>query len=214
MMLSVTLLFSLACLRYGQTVDMTLRINATGADVVRAVQSKLNESDLFSAPTSAERQVYEMFIRQAAYVESLDGAESHDGGIWRVSRSIFLQTQQVNSTLLDGICLAFCINWMAVQYSQLNIPLYSGIAINIYLHYLYSQRLRVTDSDTDRAIFWVQSFGKLSGSEDRWSSRIVQLRANEGNLKTAVHVATLTACTCMFNVCEPVSCRGGAPTKI
>lgn len=147
-----------------------------GADVVRAVQAKLENSNLF---TFDESQVYELFIREAAYVESLDGRENHDGGIWNVSRHIFEQTQQYNlPELYDGICDAFCLIWADIQYSDLRVPLHSGIAVHIYLHYLYNtSRLQPT---SDKAMYWVTSFG-----EDRnvlhWSSRIEMLQREEGN---------------------------------
>ena len=154
-----------------QMVDLTLDKGATGADVVRAVQAKL--------------EVYKLFIREAAYVESMDGADNalgiHEGGIWRVSRNIFHQTQLHNMTeLFDGISRAFCINWMNIQYSDLSTPLHSGIAISIHLLHLHSQRIQVTASDEDKARFWVSSFGSGSRSEDRWLSRIAQLRSDEG----------------------------------
>ena len=168
-----------------QMVDLTLDKTATGADVVRAVQAKLDGSQLFDAPSPTETQVYKLFIREAAYVESLDGAENspgiHEGGIWRVSRNIFHQTQQHNMTeLLDGICRAFCIDWMNVRYSDLSTPLHSGIAISIHLLHLHSQRIQVTASEADKARFWVSSFGNESRLEDRWLSRIAQLRNDEG----------------------------------
>lgn len=183
-------LLSLACKSHGQNVDLTLQRDTRGADVVRSVQSKLDDANLFDGPsTSAERQVYELFTRETAYVESLDGEEYplgiHDGGIWRVSRDIFQQTQQLNLTeLFDGICRTFCINWMDVQYNDLRNPLYSGIAMSIYLHHLYNtnERLQETATDMDRAIFWVTFFGE-SRLVTQWLSRINELRRVEGILK-------------------------------
>ena len=184
---AVTLLIlCLACApSLEQMVDLTLDKAATGADVVRAVEAKLDNSRLFDAASTTETQVYKLFIREAAYVESLDGADNalgiHEGGIWRVSRNIFHQTQQHNMTeLFEGICRAFCIDWMNIQYSDLSTPLHSGIAISIHLLHLHSQRIQVTASDEDKARFWVLSFGSGSRSEDRWLSRISQLRSDEG----------------------------------
>ena len=160
-------------------MDLTLQRNAEGADVVRAVQSKLDCSDLFDANTTMERQLYELFIREAAYVESLDGAENSLGGIWRVSRDIFQKTQRYNSTeLFDCIYNVFGINWTNVQYSNLSIPLYSGIAISIHLHYLYGQRLQVNATIMDNARFWVESFGEASRLDDKWLNRTDELRRN------------------------------------
>ena len=48
----------LACARsQGRGVDLTLQRDGRGADVVRAVQSKLDDASLFDGPsTSSERQ--------------------------------------------------------------------------------------------------------------------------------------------------------------
>ena len=170
-------------------MDLTLQRDGRGADVVRAVQSKLDDASLFDGPsTSSERQVYELFIRETAYVESLDGSEFPlgipDGGIWRISREVFQQTQQYNlPELFHRICRTFCINWVGVEYSDLRNPFYSGLALNIYLHHLYNtnRRLRDTATDADRAIFWVTSFGE-SRLVAQWLSRINELRRVEGML--------------------------------
>jgi hypothetical protein len=99
-----------------------------------------------------------------------------------VSREIFQQTMEHN--ISDVIYRAFCINWAEIQYSDLSIPLHSGIAISIHLHHLYDQMLQVTATDNDKARFWVESFGKEAGSELTWLSRIPKLRKAEGNLST------------------------------
>lgn len=179
---AVVILLSLACTscQLEPITDMTLRRGEMGADVVRAVQAKLDQFVLFAD----QSQVYELFIREAAYVESRDGAENHDGGIWRVSRDIFDQTQRYNlPELYDGISNAFCFNWMNVQYEQLRTPLHSGIAIHIHLHYLYNTsrtRLQATATDTDKAMFWVTVFGEVDRNETHWLSRIDTLRREEG----------------------------------
>ena len=184
-------MLSFACApSLAQMVDLTLDQNTTGADVVRAVQAKLDRSHLFDTPNATETQVYKLFIREAAYVESLDGADNalgiHEGGgIWRVSSNIFHQTQQHNMTeLFEGICRAFCIDWMNIQYSDLSTPLHSGIAISIHLLHLHSQRIQVTASDADKARFWVSSFGSGSRSEIKWMLRVTELKRDEGKYTT------------------------------
>ena len=180
-------LFNLACISHGRGVDLTLLRDARGADVVRSVQSRLDDANLFDGPsTTAEQQVYELFVRETAYVESLDGAEYplgiRDGGIWRVSRDIFQQTQGYNLTdLFNGVCRTFCINWRDVEYDDLRSPLYSGLALNIYLHHLYNtnERLLQTATDMDRAVFWATSLGE-SRQVTQWLSRIAKLRSIEG----------------------------------
>ena len=106
------ILLIIVCLSHGQSLDLTLQRDARGADVVRAVQTKLDGSNIFNMLTTTEKQLYELFIREAAYVESQDGEENHDGGgIWGVSEEILQQTQQHTAPeLLDSICATFCIN--------------------------------------------------------------------------------------------------------
>ena len=169
-----------------QGVDMTLQRNAGGADVTSSVQSRIESSNLFNTPTSTamERQNTELFVRDMAYVESQNGAEMGDGGIWRVSRRIFELTQRLSlNEIFDGICRIFCINWSAVGYDNLSRPLYSGLAVRIYLHHLHltnqTSSLRGASTDTDRALFWALSFGE-SRDTSQWLMRIQQLRRIEG----------------------------------
>ena len=181
-------LLCLVCSGHGQRVDRTLERDAIGADVVSSVLSKLDSASIFNLPTTlAERQVQELFFRELAYVESQDGAEcplgERDGGIWRISRRIFDLTQQLNlDEIFDGICRIFCINWRDIGYDDLRSPLYSGLAVNIYLHHLYltnQSSLQGASTDMDRALFWTVSFGE-SRAAPRWLSRIQQLRRIEG----------------------------------
>lgn len=112
------------------TTDLTLQRDARGADVVRAVLARLSEvNPVDTITTSAEKQVIEQFIREMAYVETVDGTDYPqnsicDGGIWGVSRELFERTQQYGlPQLFAAISSAFCINWQDVQYSQLRSSL-------------------------------------------------------------------------------------------
>lgn len=181
---AVFFLLSLACMSDGQlqslsAVDKTLQVGASGSDVVRATQARLDHSRLFAFTDS---QVYELFIREVAYVESQDGADDRDGGIWGVSEAIFNHTKQyiVNvSELYNGICTTYCIDWISFDYSRLRTPLYSGIAIHIYLHHLYNTNRRLSESatDTEKEMFWLTHFQSLRA---RWSLRIPMLRKIQG----------------------------------
>ena len=190
------LLCLLVCLAHGQGVDLTLQRGANGTEVVRSVESKLSSTSLFyNLITPNEKEVYEQFVREMAYVESKNGGEEsvQNGGIWRVSRSMFELTQNANFIMDEvfvGICDAFCIDWQEVPYDELDKPLYSGLAVNIYLHHLYNmtgttqRRLLVTDTDREKANFWVQSFGETR-SFLQWSSKVQKHRDLEG-----MHVAS------------------------
>ena len=176
--------FFVCPLAHGQGLDMTLQSGASGAEVVRSVQSRLDNSNIFNALTTvAERQAYELFIREMAFVESKDGTLGvQDGGIWRISQSIFEKTQQLDlNETFDGICRTFCIIWQEVHYDNLSLPLYSGLAMSIYLHYLYLNQssLQEAATDMDRALFWADSFGEPRNASE-WLMSIERLREIEG----------------------------------
>lgn len=187
-LLEGVLLLSLASISSERSIiDLTLQRDSTGADVVRSVQSKLDDINVFDVPSGlAERQAYELYLRESAYVESMDGTQYPlgipDGGIWRMSSDVFQQTQEYNyPKLFNAICEAFCIDWASVQYDELRSPLYSGLATSIFLHHLYitNRTLLETSTDMDKAVFWVTQFGE-SRLAAQWISRVEQLRTVEG----------------------------------
>lgn len=171
----------------GRRVDLTLQRDAAGADVVRGVLSKMEMLNTFEeGSTQAERQVDEQFMREMSYVESQDGAQypldDPDGGIWRMSREILEETQRYNyPQLLADICRIFCIEWSNVRYSDLRMPLYSGLTVRMYLFHLHntSRGLPETALDEDRAGFWARHFGE-NKLPSQWLSLINQLRLIEG----------------------------------
>ena len=118
-------------------------------------------------------------------MESQDGTLGvQNGGIWRISQKIFKQTQQLNlDEIFDRICRIFCISWRDIGYDDLSRPLYSGLAVSIYLHHLYltnQSSLQGDSTDMDRALFWDVSFGE-SRDTSQWLMKIEQLREIEGN---------------------------------
>ena len=185
--LEAVFLLSLASTSSGRSVDLTLQRDSMGADVVRSVQSKLDDANVFNEPSDlAEMQTYELFLRESAFVESMDGTQYPlgvpDGGIWRMSREAFEQTTEYNYPMLfNAICEAFCIDWSSVNYDELGSPLYSGLAMRIFLHHLYitNRTLLETSTDMDKAVFWVTQFGE-SRLTAQWISRVEQLRTVEG----------------------------------
>lgn len=168
-----------------RSVDLTVQRDAMGIDVVRSVLAKIKEVDKADRiTTAAEKQVIGQFIREMAYVETVDGTDypenARDGGIWGVNRELFERTQQYNLTeLFNVISTAFCINWLDVQYSELRSPLHSGLAVRVELFRLYStnQRLYGTANDQAKANFWTTHF---NGIASQWLTRTQQLRNTEG----------------------------------
>ena len=190
----VLLLLPLAASRGG--TDLTLLRDSMGPDVVRGVLSKLDDINIFDATSSqAERQIYEQFMRESAYVESQDGMayplDNPNGGIWRLDQEIFEQTQRYTYPQIADICEIYCVDWPHLPYSDLQIPLYSGIATRLYLFHLNytGQRLNETSLDEDRAAFYANNFAnRENNAESRWIENVNRLRNIEGNLADYYYV--------------------------
>ena len=179
------LLLFLSLTSGASAVDLTLQRDAAGSDVVRSVLARLSELDSSYGTTTisaVDRQVIEQFIREMAYVETRDGEDSSEGGIWGVSRELFQQTKQYNNPrLFSTISSISCIDWASVSYDDLRTPLHSGLAIRIHLFSLYGsfgQRLQATATDEGKAQYWIQYFSGTSAQ--LWVTRTQQLRRSEG----------------------------------
>jgi len=168
-------------------MDLTLQDGAKGAEIVRSVLTKLEYSDFFSilSTSSQETQVKEQFMREMAYVTSKDGEETNTastGGIWGVDQSIFEKTKSFNYTsLYQQIADSFCIDWKRVRYGDLAKPLYSSLAVKIYLYHqnVIGNRLPSVSLDRTKAMFWVEVF-QQNQNYTRWTTYVAQLRTIEG----------------------------------
>ncbi len=167
-------------------VDLTMKRDARGADVVRSVLSKMEESNVFDT-SSMSAQVTEQFIREMAYVETMDGtditASIQDGGIWGMTNEIFEETQLYDyPELFANICRFFCVDWMNLRYNDLRNPLLSGLAVRVVLFHLNSTSRGLPDIavDRERANYWISYFGRRNKLMSTWPSRINQLRNLEG----------------------------------
>ncbi|XP_076438556.1 uncharacterized protein LOC143277563 [Babylonia areolata] len=134
LLLAATVMALTLCWGQGQSMDMTLTPGTSGAQVVDAVVDKVHAHCLFNNDR--------LFLRRLAYVESHDGTDpktyrqGYDGGIWQVDRSMLTATQSCANIIkreCDIIKQEFGIDWTKVTWSQLRIPLYSGLAASLYL---------------------------------------------------------------------------------
>ena len=177
-------LLSILQLSAQQGVDRTLVPGASGAAVVRATVNKIQ--DVFGTDDH-------QFLRRIAFVESEDGNDrdtyrsGYHGGIWQVDKSEFLSTQNNASNpqltqRYQMISKAFKIDWPSIQWSDLRIPLYSGIAARLLL-------LNITEAipcDIQRqATYWRTHYNKdgEAGTANKFSMNIAAL--NEGKFKHA-----------------------------
>merc|ERR1711990_834127 len=111
-------------------VDLTLIPGKIGGDVSRAVHdklvAKLNTND-------------RGFIINYAFVETEFGKNTFDRydfqqSIWALSREQFEQTKEhYMKGYVAEVNMAFNIEWESIRYEEMNVPLYSGLAFQIYL---------------------------------------------------------------------------------
>ena len=163
-----------------QQVDQTLEREASGADVVRATVSKIEPVLGFD----------NQFLRRIAFVESRDGTgsntyrRSYDGGIWQVDESAFRDTQNterypaLRTRYYEKIMSAFRIDWPQVRWSDLRIPLYSGLAARLFL---LNIPLPKPCDIAGQAAFWNTHYNS-DGTQGRFIDDIQALREAEGIL--------------------------------
>lgn len=170
--------------------DRTIVAGESGADVVQAVLAKLEYSNIFSSSSDMRETI---FMQRMAYVESRDGTEpprfptssNTTGGIWNVSPRIFQSTLSQTS-LIQSISrsrLLNYVNWTSEAQVNLSLPLYSGIAIRLYLSTLSVPSPGATSRQAQQS-FWIQNFHPenqtLIASMNVWINDLNTLGDNEG----------------------------------
>ena len=161
-------------------VDRTLESEASGADVVRAVVDKIQ--DIFGND--------HQFLRRIAFVQSKDGTDrntyrcGYHGGIWQVDEIGFMDTQNTKShprltTRYRLIKNAFGIDWPSVQWTDLRIPLYSGLAARLFL---LNKPSAIPQDIAGQARYWKRYYNTDSGagSETKFINDVEALRRTEG----------------------------------
>jgi hypothetical protein len=127
--------------------DGTLIPGKSGINVVVAVLEKIYAtSDLFSCIESdwfcddGHKSLIKEFLRYKAYVDTEFGKSKSSGGIWRVTMEQFMRAKshvQTDDRLNDlGLRLnssSLQIDWRNVNYSDMSVPMYSCLAIVLYL---------------------------------------------------------------------------------
>ena len=139
--------------------------NANGSAVVLEAIGSLQQSGVFGNDNE--------ILRRIAYVETRDGTqadEANGGGIWVVSESRFLQTQNLKANVrlpakLRQIKSAFNIDWLQVRWRDLCEPLYSAIAARLVL-YLAPRAIPPASDLEAQARFWVQYYNPDGNEED------------------------------------------------
>ena len=167
-----------------QRQDLTTVPGSNGVNVVRAVLSKLDESDIFEQ--SGNTDLMNVFLRNMAYVETADGTaypqENADGGIWKITAMQFQRTKELPpsrySRVYDAITAYLGQDWRDVEYRDLEKPLYSGLAARLYLTYVATYT--VIPPSLRQGYFWSEKFKSNKGDLLRWSTAITRLQEIEG----------------------------------
>ena len=164
--------------------DLTLVSEASGSDVVKAVVTKIETTGVF--PTDHR------LLRRIAYVESLDGKETrtyregYDGGIWQVDQATFLDTQNLSAhpgldSLHNKIQVYFGIDWQYVNWKDLRIPLYSGLAVRIYL-WIVGKSIPLAGEIIEQAVYW-RAIWNHNGTEKHFVTLVEALEKWEGQVE-------------------------------
>ena len=166
-----------------QRRDLTTVPGSNGVNVVRAVLSKLDESGIFERSGNAD--LMNVFLRNMAYVETSDGTafpqESADGGIWKITVMQFQRTKELTSRhshVYAAITAYLGQDWRAVDYRDLEKPLYSGLAARLYLTYVATYT--VIPPSLRQGYFWSEKFKSGKGDLVRWLAAITRLQEIEG----------------------------------
>ena len=177
-------------------VDKTLEQEEHGADVVRAVISKIAFSNIKSLTRDSTRHngLVETFMRIMAYVETRDGMLSNSsGGIWNIREGLFnevkLEIQHGSKYVNVSMELEAqhnenhirLMDWDSIVYDNLTIPLYSGLLARLVILISPSNLSSVENFD----IFWNDVFKMRSGNTGKWitDARNLTLTENQGSYK-------------------------------
>ncbi len=177
--------------------DRTIVAGESGADVVQAVLAKLEYSNVFSSSSDMRETI---FMQRMAYVETRDGTEpprfptssNNTGGIWNISPRIFQSTLS-QTTLIQSVSrsrLLNYVNWTSEAQVNLSLPLYSGIAIRLYLS-MFSVPSPGATSRQAQQNFWIQHFHPenqtLIAPMNTWVNDLNALGDNEGTFTTIIN---------------------------
>ena len=202
--LALTLGLSVLQLSDQQGVDRTLEREASGADVVKATVNKIQ--NVFGDD--------HQFLRRVAFVESKDGVDSntyrpgYHGGIWQVDEIGFRDTQDTVShprltDRYEQIKEEFGIDWPSVQWSDLRIPLYSGIAARLKLLNIPAA---IPCDKEGQATYWKTYYNTNAGAgtASKFLMDVDALNTNEGRRLYFTLARSRHDIICMHKKCSIV----------
>lgn len=171
------------------SLDLTLVPHSNGHDVVRAVIAKITFSNVSFLPESGE---VAPFMRTMAYVETRDGTQLNPsgGGIWNISEMMFTSLMINERHEYEAIIPELerddpsnyvdLLSWNNLTYSDLNIPMYSGLVARLIMHSNPgSSSIALVE---DFSNYWQNVFGSdsIMKSDYKWNMDAQMLADQEG----------------------------------
>ena len=149
--------------------ESVLENGRSGTDVVLLSIAYIHHVAIFQDDNS--------LLRRIAFVETKDGSnldafnQGNSGGIWAVDEDTFLSMQinsNSNTTLFqkyEEIRHLFDIDWKAVQWSELEKPIYSAIAARLVL-FIAPDDIPSSDAVPAQAQFWRDHYNGAGSDKD------------------------------------------------
>lgn len=147
----------------------------SGTDVVLLSIAYIHQATIFPDDNK--------MLRRLAFVETQDGLDEdsfnmgNSGGIWAVKELGFENTKSNSDSDVvekrDQIRLHFDINWDAVQWSELNKPLYSALAARLVL-FIAPEDIPSEGDILSQARFW-REYYHIDGPVDPFVDAVHQL---------------------------------------
>ena len=107
------------------------------------------------------------YIRRIAWVESRDGLDNttykadYYGGLWKVDKQLFLETKDTSYPNLTNkhklVKTQFNVDWLELQWESLKKPLWSGLAISLYM-YTINDEMPSSCSIAKQADHWNRNY--------------------------------------------------------
>ena len=143
-------------------IDRTIEPEVRGSEVVETVVSRIERSAIFENDYG--------YIRRIAWVETRDGLSrtatfrnGYHGGLWQVDEVVFQETIDTVTypQLLEKyqqIQVEFAIDWSTTRWEDLRKPLYSGLAVYLYMVTIIGINESIPLNIHDQADHWKRNY--------------------------------------------------------
>ena len=174
MLLRILILGVLAQVGVFATDGLILERGSNGTSVVLLTVASLQQTTVFADDNG--------MLRRIAYVETRDGTRPNEN-IWAVGREALQQTQAADHPTLNVkhnlISRELDVDWRAVEWEDLQRPLYSAMAARLLL-FLAPERLPDASDIEGQAAFWKRYYN-TNGSVSDFAGAAYELEGRMGH---------------------------------